>query len=123
MDVLGRAMQGAIAESKNLPFILNIYAQWRPCHRAIPSIPGHTIGNCFCVSKIPSILGRKKGHAETGVAKQVISLMRESAPCELLAVVHMTTTRMIIILISTVKNNSHLNSSNLLALPELLLIK
>jgi len=83
------------------------------------------VGNAdFAWSKnLPPIPGHKKGHAETGVAKQVISLMRESAPCELLAAVHMTTARMIIILITVVKNNSHLNSGNLLALPELLLIK
>jgi len=53
----------------------------------------------------------------------VISLMRESVPCELLAAVHMTTTRMIIIPIDLVKNNSHLNSGNFLSLADLLHIK
>ncbi len=91
-----------------IPFILNICAPWHPCHRAIP----FTLNICApwhpCHRAIPFILNIKKATLETRVAKQVISLMRESVPCELLAAVHMTTIRTIIIPIKEVKNDSHL---------------
>jgi len=65
----------------------------------------------------------KKATLESRVAKQVISLMRESVPCELLAAVHMTTTIIIIILIKVVKKHSHLILGNSRRLSDHLLVK